>query len=974
MFTSKNHLFVLVVVLFYNLTATFSQELIFRQLGISEGLSSTEVYRLHQDSKGYVWAFTEFGIVKHNGVEFTPVCKKLPFNESSAYVVFQNALGAMYFGNSTGNVYRIEGDEAFKIEGSTLISNTLKAKAQVFIELIVMNNKDVYFSSFFESYKYDFQTKKILNLTLLYGKNKSGVVFKKIQNNYVSFKPENKVPFPSSIRVVNENNELIIAGACPFEYYTRNHLLKNKNGIYINTSKSICFFRNTGEVISKVFKSDIIAMSTSSDNRIWVATSDGLCELDGNLNEKNKYLQGQIISNILFDRQSGMWVSTIGNGIYYCKNIFDVYYQNVSGLASNISVIKQVNNKLFIGTVNGVLHVKDKFGLREIHLQNNVFAITDIAFDGQNYYVGTKKQLLLLSPDFKEVKEIPTNYLNVYSILNDNSGGIIFLSATGINRMNSNHSVTSNLVTLCKPRSIIQSKTKEIYVGSNEGLFVYGNTLYIPEYLKRLKNVRISKLKSDSEHNIWICTKGNGLYMLTPSKKLIKLNNIAAKVINDISFLEHGVVLLSTNSGLYVNNSKDFNTNASWILILADESLSAEKYGNSIYVGTKTGLVSLYSKFIFQNDNSKFYLESVSALGKKMPLENLNFKHKENNVYFNFNFLAYQFPDKKLFFELEGGTKDKGVIKGTQIYLQNLSPGKYTLKVKPLIYLKSNSGLDIQFYIAPAFWQTTSFYILIFIGSVLIIFVSFWLFVKRLRRKENRRGEINTLLSEYKLIALKAQINPHFISNSLAAIQQLISNNEIEKANLYLAKFSLLIRNVLEDSDKSAVNLEHEIEVIELNIELEQLRFGNNLKFELIVSNEILMSEYYIPPLITQPFIENAIWHGLLPLKFSRRPKLIVKFEIVSQNLIISIIDNGVGRPVIKNVKPKVKGRESRGVAIIESRMETLNSLYMDSGAAINSIDLKDEDGVPRGTQVDIIFPINVLNNLYDDKDKMRFN
>ncbi len=463
---------------------------------------------------------------------------------------------------------------------------------------------------------------------------------------------------------------------------------------------------------------------------------------------------------------------------------------------------------------------------------------------------------------------------------------------------------------------------------------------------------------------------GNGLFKLTADNQLIQYKNIPSEVINDISFISHGRVLLSTNKGLYINYTGELNTKSAWVLILDDEIIEAEEFNHSIYIATKQGLISLNKKYLLKNDRSKFYLESISANGKKINLSKIELNHKQNDLYFNFDYLAYQFPDKKLYYKLYGNSATEGIIKGTQIHLQNLVPGHYTMTVRPFVHLNSKQIFTLSFYIEPAFWQTGFFYFLVIITSLILILASTIFIIKRINRKEERKAEINTLLTEYKLIALKAQINPHFISNSLAAIQQLITTNEEGKANQYIAKFSLLIHHVLNYSDKWAVQLKRELEIIDLNVDLEQLRFGNKFLFEIDVNPSINTTEIYIPPLITQPFIENAIWHGLLPLKNKKELKLLVKVDLIDTDLIISIIDNGVGR---NPAKQQHQLRESKGISIIKSRMETLNELYSTSGATIDFIDLKDIHEEPSGTQVNIIFPISILENLYDDKNKERY-
>lgn len=958
-----------------------AQKLKFESLGIHRGLPATEVYNLYQDKKGYVWAFTEYGIVKNNGIEFIPACKNIPLIESAVYVVTENNKGEMYFGNSTASIYKIRNDSAFLVPGLEKAKKAIQSDNDIMFDMVIDDSSNIYFSSLRNAFKFNIKNGVIYNLTDYYSRSFNGECYKQIGNHYflIPLKQDN---LNGNIRVINKEDKVLINYSYKMQAGERCFMRKNRNGYYFLTYNGMIFINNKGEIKKQFIKERTINIETSPDGRIWVGVAaGGLYEFDSELNLVNHYLDGVTVSDILFDNQSGMWISTLENGVYYCKNIYDIYYANIPELTDNISVLKKINGELFIGTGIGNLFVKNKNGLQKIDLKIYPSHINDIISYGDQYLVGTKNSIYTLDKNFNFIKELNTSIvkgganLNCYGFVNDLSDTITFISASALTKYY-NGQVITNYFSGNILRSITRRKPNELMIGTYRGLFLYDSAFYSPDYLQKLQNVRITKLKNDINHNVWICTRGYGLYKLTPQNILVKYENIPSEVINDISFSAEGFALLSTNKGLFINYSNELNTKSAWILILDNETISAEEYNDAIYIATKQGLISFNSKYILKNDNTRFYLESIVVNGKTIPADSLNLTYKQNDIYFNFDFLAYQFPDQKLRYQLAGNSASKGFVKGTQIHLQNLSPGHYKLTVQPLINLSSQSVFTIPFFIKPAFWQTTTFYVIMTI-SILLFILGLNIFIfYRLRKKKERKAMINTLLAEYRLTALKAQINPHFISNSLAAIQQLIINNEIDRANQYLAKFSLLIRYVLKYSDKSAVRLKHEIDIIDLNVELEQLRFGNSFVFEKNIHPDIVSADLYIPPLITQPFIENAIWHGLLPLKNSRTPKILLNANIVSDKLVLSIIDNGVGRKNIQNnfVEASATERESRGVWIIKNRMETLNSLYSSSDASINTIDLFDEKKESIGTRVDIIFPISILESLYDDKNKERYN
>lgn len=237
-------------------------------------------------------------------------------------------------------------------------------------------------------------------------------------------------------------------------------------------------------------------------------------------------------------------------------------------------------------------------------------------------------------------------------------------------------------------------------------------------------------------------------------------------------------------------------------------------------------------------------------------------------------------------------------------------------------------------------------YVIIIIVLVIVI-IGLLIRNKQKLKKQKEQLELTNKISELELKVVKAQMNPHFISNCIAAIQELIYANEIDKAAQYLAKFSFFLRQVLYYSDKNFISIEDELEIIKLNVELEQLRFKNKFSYELMVSNDVDIANTFTPSLITQPFIENAIWHGLLPLNGERNAELKIRIYKKDNLPIIEIEDNGVGRK-----ERLVKGHISKGTKLVEDKIESLNKLSQSSNYRLCIKDLNDENGNSVGTKV----------------------
>ncbi len=198
-------------------------------------------------------------------------------------------------------------------------------------------------------------------------------------------------------------------------------------------------------------------------------------------------------------------------------------------------------------------------------------------------------------------------------------------------------------------------------------------------------------------------------------------------------------------------------------------------------------------------------------------------------------------------------------------------------------------------------------------------------------------------------------MNPHFIFNSLASIQKFILEKNTQKASLYLSEFSSLMRRILENSKESMISLDTELETLRLYLKLEKMRFDNKFETEFNVSSEIDIENQYIPPMLIQPYLENAIWHGILPLK--NTGKLLLGLERKNEDTILCMIeDNGVGRKKTDRQK-KPKMHKSTGMKNIEERIKLLNSLYK-LRLEVKVTDLFDDEKKPAGTRIEIELPV----------------
>ena len=226
-------------------------------------------------------------------------------------------------------------------------------------------------------------------------------------------------------------------------------------------------------------------------------------------------------------------------------------------------------------------------------------------------------------------------------------------------------------------------------------------------------------------------------------------------------------------------------------------------------------------------------------------------------------------------------------------------------------------------------------------------------------RKEAQKILMSTKqkMNEVEMQALRAQMNPHFIFNCLNSINRYIVKSDQTTASLYLTKFARLIRLILDNSNSKNVVLANELEALKLYIEMEALRFDKKFTYEITVEGNVSADTIELPPLIIQPYVENAIWHGLLHKE--GEGNLSIRISMPGENLLQCIIeDNGIGRKKAKELKSKTAtSRKSLGMQLTESRINLLNK-HTERNASVQIIDLQSETEEPEGTIVILKIPV----------------
>ncbi len=469
-----------------------------------------------------------------------------------------------------------------------------------------------------------------------------------------------------------------------------------------------------------------------------------------------------------------------------------------------------------------------------------------------------------------------------------------------------------------------------IWIGTLKGLIVYdpvSGKIARDYYDDRLiGGIEISALCFDEQGNLWMNTR-RGIFSISGSNGLIRNFTNFDGLPNAFA---DGFLKMGTDHFMY-SGLRDY-------LIRFRPDRLLQKSGSAANVHFSEATV-MDRPYFFQRTKS----------GEKMMV----ITPGETRFTLDFSILNYDVPgDNRYYYRLDGPMSNWQQNENGHLSFYNISPGNYTLHVKGTNNKDASLAGEediVHILVKPQWWQTLWFRV---VTAVVILLITIILIRRRISniRQEAR---IKQKLAETEMMALRTQMNPHFIFNSLNSIENFIMQNQKRQASDYLNKFARLIRMILENSRDDLVTVTKDMETLQLYIDLEQLRFNHKFSYETEIDKALLDDDFRIPPLLIQPFVENAIVHGLANSdKLDLYLKVKVKLE--SDFIHYAVEDNGVGRKqAAEYVAQNRPHHKSVGMYITQERINIFNK-QQDSKNELRIIDIVDDQGEPAGTRVEI--------------------
>jgi ligand-binding sensor domain-containing protein len=935
-----------------------AQEPSYSIIGENE-LAGLDIYTLAQDKNNFIWLGTENGLYRYDGYEF----KKYNNDNLKAKSIFgftHDNFGELYCLNLSGQILKIKNDSieiVYQIPDSLLASfyeigfdpeNNLVVAGNRPFNVGKDNKPKLYFDtnnrSFMSSYKkskndlfFSFQEKNDFNIICL----KDGI-------NPVKLVFDRKATSPRYF-IQNKNGYIIFKERDDFNFYE-----------FIE-GRPIRQDFNLDQTISDQFSS---VSYLTLDSTVWQTTRKGGSIALNKYNEKpfhKKILFNEYyISSYLEDHEGNMWFATLGKGLLFVPNTNLYSYRNLQELEKEVfTKILSKENTIFISTQSGkIFEFKDNTFKLIYNQKNTKISLLKFDIKGDNIifngalapcFFNLSTQQLKTTEQFGSIKDL--------AFINDTLIG--FATNTGIKFFNTklNKIVPSPFQLIDNIGRVsgvcFQKNNGNLWLNTLKGLMILSKEK-APIIFENIYSTDII----NNENSVWVTTKDNGIYEfknnritqhLTSKTGLISDVVYKLKIVNNELIIAHEKGLQFLN--LETNESTNYDkTDGFFINRITDFTV----VDNMVWLITNKGI-----QFFNRTDIKKNLLPPNILLNRVMVNNQPNstttnqlheFDFDKNNIEISFTstsfhhqgLLKYAFKINEIDHKWQYRNFNENKVSFTA-----LKPGKYTFTVKSINENNIESEpITYQFIIHPPFWATWWFYTLL--G---LVFLAVILFVYRYQlKKQQKKIELESELNASKLIAIQSQMNPHFIFNAINSIQDLILQGDIDNSYSYIIKFSKLVRQTLNFSDKEFIDIEEEIELLSIYLELEKLRFKEDFEYKINVNNA---EDIQVPPMLIQPFVENAIKHGLLHKEGLK--KLEITFNL-NETLHCKVLDNGVGRKKAQEIKQRQqKNYESFSVDATKKRFEIMNNHYQND-FSVTYTDLMN-NGKPAGTEVYISMP-----------------
>ncbi len=950
----------------------FAQDPIAVKLSEKEGLPDVEFYDILEDNEGFVWLAADKGLYRFDGKEYASY-HHVDKRGLSVFGLKLDGKGQLWCNNISGQFFYIKDNRLVLFLD---LKNELKGELSEFFflenTLFVFSNSIIF--------SVDLNTKLRQKIVLPIASKYPTIRAPFLFEDAIYFTADDSVFTITKSNVVEKkkvNLPFFGSNIFPkfFNFKGKTYLL-----LYDSLQNKNYFFEIVGDHLEaitfpKELQNNRIVTISANKEEVWFCTSNGILIFDINTDRaqlKNIFFKNDFITKNILDKNGTVWISTLNNGVYIVPSLQIKSYENVVDGEAISTVEKIAPTQIAIGTTKGnVFFIDLKEGKKEkvtiekkrkiaallfLKNQNTLLISTEGGF--YSYALQTKKIVTLdYLHNAKDLQQIGDSNGIVYSG---------FDRATIFYWDNNRIREQKKLNFSRAYRSFYDENNKKIYVSYVDNLIVYDSVLNAKVLTYNNKSITAKEICATSDGVVWIATFSEGILGYKDDKFIHKIdtsNGLKSVVIQELKS-DKNTIWVVTDKGIQLFDapSKKFkpsllndaaNRGNAKGLIVNDENILFVSQEAIFEIEKKIQPKTYYPKGI--------YFQSVTINEKETAVQDhYNLPYDSNRIKISFHTNGY-FPEEELQYEYRLlGLSDQWVPVEKNInfiHFNSLPSNSYVFEIRAINgNQKHFMSKKISFQINLPYWKRWWFVSLVFlfIFGIIIVFYRNKLAIQE-KEKELalRDAKFESELAVLKLENLKSQMNPHFIFNALNSIQDYIILNQKHLASSYLSKFADLIRAYLNHSSKGYISLKEEIECLNIYLELEKLRFEE--KFSYVVAIGDVNEEIRIPTMLIQPYVENAIKHGLLHKKQDRKLQIIFRMLSEEQMLQCVIEDNGIGREKAAQLRPQK--HLSFATQANQNRLELLN-FGKEKKIGVTIEDVLDENNEIQGTKVTLLIPI----------------
>lgn len=955
--------YVLLLFLILCTFCSYTQHLLFKNINSKNGLPGSFIYRAFEDSKGYMWYLSDMGIARFDGRDWKYFSKKEGFSEVSAFHITEDKNGVLWFITTNFNLYYYK-NKHFHLLNTNVKIGDIDITSRDERWVIDKYNGDIY------QLGDDLVLRKKLRgrpdhyyFTL---RKLPGLAFIVATNIGISLEKPGNIPVML----------MKISNAVP----VKPRLFRRPDGhILVTTYDGIYEFNPSTNALTFVLatpSNEVI--SYYEDNAgMWLGTFKGLFYFPGKeISEKNKktYLETYSISSIIKTENS--YVFGTANGGVFISNFKTVHIDRTDGLADeNIAFVKKENNNVYLVTRTGKFTLLGQGRIMPDYFRNISICDKDIAAvisisDSMLYAAPSSGQHFMVRN--KEVSELPFLWgrglpYAEHAVVSDSIMRLFQVTTLGF----------SCLLDAVQARALF-TKLRKQHPETFEGLIV--------------RSFKLACIANGRQYYTW----GDGYLEVVPVKDNVAF--VFKKLdgsISSIRKIQGGMAFSTFNNGVvletngkthhYTKDNKLLSDRCSniiihknnlWVLtnkgltrmfldssgkVLGVTHFTTENYlpGNEVndimfheekvFVATTAGVCIFDENAEVDSKTPKIYIEQIQINNTDTAVrDQYELAYNQNNISITFSSPQILAENDRLYkYSISGALNDTVYTYSNRVQFGTLAPGSYHMSfwVQNGQQLWSAQPQHITFVINNPFWKTWWFILIIILFVLLTAGVYVYIRIRTIRRQ----NEFKHKIAESEVRSLRLYMNPHFIFNSLSSLQSYILTNQNERASEHIHRFSKLIRSVMGHSIKGELTLTEEMALLTEYVKLEANRFKDQFDFNISIQEDVLPDDVVIPSLLIQPFVENAIRHGLTGT--GKRGTLRIRFCMRQKELYCFVEDNGHGR----NQNHPVAGHHSTGISFTEERIRLL--INEPKREVIKIKDLFADDK-PAGTSVEILIPI----------------